>query len=87
MSSRANTGFQLDFGEHIRMSDLGPAVLTCFAFFIFVQGLIYLLRPEMTGRSLTTPKEKIRRMGLYITLASGALLYIALSWWVSSWSH
>jgi hypothetical protein len=85
--SYANTGFRLNYGEHIQMSDLGPAVLTCFAFFLLIQGLIYLLRPDMSWRALTAPKEKIRRTGLYITLASGILLYLALSWWVSSWSQ
>jgi hypothetical protein len=81
----ADIGFKFTFSK-VEMSDLGPPVLSCFAFFILAQGLIYILRPEMTGRSLTTPKEKIRRIGLYITLAAGTLLYIALSWWVNSWS-
>ena len=82
----SGTGFELRFAEY-HTSDIGPAVLALFAFFIFAQGLMYLIRPENTGRAMTTPIEKIRRLGLIIVLLSAALLYGAFSWWVESWSQ
>lgn len=83
--TRADLGFDPEYSS-VSISDIGPAILAVFAFFIFAQGLIYLLRPDMTGRSLTISKEKLRRTGIIIVLAGGVILYLAFSWWVSSWS-
>ena len=81
----ADIGFRPDYPE-MATSDIGPAVLAIFAFLIFTQGLIYILKPEMTGRSLTVSKEKLRRLGFLVVLASGIVLYLAFSWWVESWT-
>lgn len=82
----ADMGFRPDMSVTETGVDLGPAMLACFAFLIFTQGLIYILKPDMTGRSLTASPEKIRRIGLGIVAVSGVVLYIAFSWWSHSWS-
>ena len=79
----------LGFNPHqpeMASSDIGPAILAVFAFLIFAQGLIYILKPEMTGRSMSVSKEKLRRLGFLIVLGSGVVLYFAFSWWVNSWT-
>lgn len=82
----ADVGFRPDYPE-MASSDIGPMILAVFAFLIFSQGLIYILKPEMTGRSLSVSKEKLRRLGFIIVLASGVVLYLAFSWWMGSWGY
>jgi uncharacterized protein YjeT (DUF2065 family) len=81
--NNADTGFR-PYHPEMASSDIGPVILAIFAFLIFGQGLIYILKPDMTGRSLTVSKEKLRRLGFLIVLASGIVLYFAFSWWVET---
>lgn len=85
MSNFAETGFEAHYGEKMATSHIGPLILAIFAFFIFAQGLMYLLRPDMTARALTIPTPKLRRFGFYITVLSGFMLYVAFSWWTGGW--
>ena len=60
-------------------SHLGPIVVGCLAFFILAQGLVYIIKPEMTGRSVSAGKKKIRITGGIIVLCSFLLFYFAYS--------
>lgn len=62
-------------------ADKGPLILGILAFLIFAQGLMYLLRPEMTGRAMTTPIKKIRKIGAVLLFFSSIGLFLAYSWW------
>lgn len=64
-------------------SQIGPFVLACFAFLILAQGLMYIFKPEQTGRAMTTPKHEIQRIGYIITVVSVGLLYISYLWWMN----
>ncbi len=63
----------------VESSNLGPIVLGCLAFFILAQGIVYIIRPEMTGRSVTAGKKKIRIVGSTIIGFSLIIFYLAYS--------
>ncbi len=63
------------------LSDMGPIVLGCFAFIMFSLGLMYIIRPEQTGRSLVASKSEIRKTGYVICILAFGLAYAAYLWW------
>lgn len=63
------------------MSDIAPLVMGCFAFVILCIGLMYVFRPEQTGRSLVASKSEIRKTGYVTCLLACALLYASYIWW------
>ncbi len=71
----------MEMGRPPELSDLGPIVLGCFAFIMFALGLMYIIRPEQTGRSLTASKSEIRKTGYVICTLATVLLYCAYLWW------
>lgn len=79
----ADTGFRPEY-QQVAVSDLGPYILAAFALIIISQGLIYILRPDMTSRSITASPGQLRRTGFIIILIGCAICYGAFSWWADS---
>jgi Ca2+/Na+ antiporter len=71
----------MDLDNRVELSDLGPVVLGCFAFIMLLLGLMYIFRPEQTGRSLTASASEIRKTGYVICVLASTLFYCAYLWW------
>ena len=85
-SEYADTGFRPNFEDISATSNIGPVILGFFAFFILTQGLIYILKPELTSRSVSTDKKKMRRIGIVISLIAAVMMFAAFSWWTDEMS-
>ncbi len=87
MQGSDETGFRAEFIPPDTSTPVGPLVLGFFALFIVSQGLIYLLKPSMTGRSVEVGEKKIRRIGAIILCVGGVMLYVSFGWWMSETAH
>ncbi len=82
----SSTGMTYRAQTDVSTSDMGPALLGVFAFYLLVQGLIYIFRPEMSSRAMVASKEQMRRNGFILGLIGGICMYAAFSWWMESWT-
>lgn len=82
----AATGMNYRVQTDVSTSDMGPALLGIFAFYLLVQGMIYIFRPEMSSRAMVASKEKMRRNGFVLCLIGGVMMYATVSWWMDSWT-
>lgn len=82
----ADTGFRPTYEDLSATSNLGPVILGFFAFFLLTQGLIYILKPELTSRSVSTDKKKMRKIGIIVTMGAALMMFAAFSWWADEMS-